>query len=119
MKRMIIAVALLISLLIVVVAAPLFINWWRSPKIGHVKDEAMLAGLNAGDFKAADEDYFHDMDSAVSLTPDEGKGRNTWIVWTAGNDRLWDKMSLASVGALDFVKTLSSHPSLKYNRDNR
>lgn len=116
---MIIAVALLISLLIVVVAAPLFINWWRSPKIGHVKDEAMLAGLNAGDFKAADEDYFHDMDSAVSLTPDEVKGRNTWIVWTAGNDRLWDKMSLASVGALDFVKTLSSHPSLKYNRDNR
>jgi hypothetical protein len=118
-KRVFVAVVVLIALLIVVVAAPLFINWWRSPKIGHVKDEAMLAGLNAGDFKAADEDYFHDMDSAISLTPDEIKGRNTWLVWTAGNDRLWDKMSLASVGALDFVKTLSSHPSLKYNRDNR
>jgi hypothetical protein len=118
-KRVFVAVVVLILLLVVVVAAPLFIKWWHSPKVGHVKDEAMLADLNAGDFKAADEDYFHDMDSAVSLTLDEIKGRDTWIVWTAGNDRLWDKMALASVGALDFVKTLSSHPSLKYNRDNR
>jgi hypothetical protein len=118
-KRIFIAVGLLIGLLIAVVAAAAFLTWWRSPKIGHVKDEAMLAGLSAGNFKAADEDYFHDMDSGLPLTADEVKGRNTWIVWTAGDDRLWDKLSLASVGALDFVKTLSSHPSLKYNRDNR
>ncbi len=119
MKRIFIAVGVVIFVVVVIVAATVFLTWWRSPKIGHVKDEAMLAGLNAGDFKAADEDYFHDMDSGVSLTADEIKGRNTWIVWTAGDDRLWDKMALASVGALDFVKTLSSHPSLKYNRDNR
>ena len=119
MKRIFIAVGVAIFAVVVIVAATAFHTWWRSPKIGHVKDEAMLAGLNAGDFKAADEDYFHDMDSGVSLTADEVKGRNTWIVWTAGDDRLWDKMALASVGALDFVKTLSSHPSLKYNRDNR
>jgi hypothetical protein len=118
-KRIFIAVGVVIFVVVVIVAATVFLTWWRSPKIGHVKDEAMLAGLNAGDFKAADEDYFHDMDSGVSLTADEIKGRNTWIVWTAGDDRLWDKMALASVGALDFVKTLSSHPSLKYNRDNR
>ncbi|MGA7234028.1 MAG: hypothetical protein WBY44_00005, partial [Bryobacteraceae bacterium] len=83
MKRIFIAVGVVIFVVVVIVAATVFLTWWRSPKIGHVKDEAMLAGLNAGDFKAADEDYFHDMDSGVSLTADEIKGRNTWIVWTA------------------------------------
>jgi len=112
-------VLIIIVVLAIVVAGAFALAWWRSPKIGHVQDEAQLAGLNGGDFKAADEDYFHDMDNAAALTQDEIKGRNTWIVWTAGNDRLWDKMSLASAGALDFVKTLSSHPSLKNNRDNR
>ena len=112
-------ILLIIVLLLVIVAAAYAITWWRSPKIGHVQDEAQLAGLTAEYFKAADENYFHDMDSGVALSPDEIKGRNTWIVWTGGNDRLWDKMTVASVGALDFVKTLSSHPSLKGNRDNR
>ena len=112
-------IVIVIVLLLVVVAGAYAITWWRSPKIGHVQDEAQLAGLKADYFKAADENYFQDMDNGVPLMPDEVKGRNTWIVWTGGNDRLWDKMSLASVGALDFVKTLSSHPNLKGNRDNR
>jgi hypothetical protein len=115
-KRVLIALALLLLLAVVAAFA---VTWWRSPKIGHVKDEALLAGLKSDNFKAADEDYFHDMDNAAALSPDEIKGRNTWIVWTAGNDRLWDKMSLASVGALDFLKTISSHPSLGCSRDNR
>jgi hypothetical protein len=46
-------------------------------------------------------------------------GRNNWIVWTAGNDRLWDHLSVDSRGNLDFLKILSNHPSLKFNRDNR
>jgi len=115
MKRILIVVVLLV----LAAAGSLALNWWRSPQIGRVKDEAMLAGVKAADFKAADEDYFHDMDGGATLSPDEIKGRNTWIVWTAGNDRLWDKMSAASVGVLDFVKTISSHPSLRGNRDNR
>lgn len=115
MKKILIVVAVLA----VIVGGAFALTWWRNPKIGHVLDEAQLAGLKGEDFKAADEDYFHDMDNAAALSPDEIKGRNTWIVWTAGNDRLWDKMSLASVGLLDFVKTVSSHPSLKANRDNR
>jgi hypothetical protein len=112
-------ILILLVVLVLIVAAGFALTWWRSPKIGHVQDEAMLAGLKADSFKAADEDYFHDMDGSAALTADEIKGRNTWIVWTAGDDRLWDKMSLASVGALDFLKTVSSHPSLKNNRDNR
>jgi len=102
-----------------VVAGVLLYRWLQRPRSGHVKDEAMVAGLKAGDFKAADEDYFHDMDSGVPLSTEEAKGRNTWIVWTAGNDRMWDQLSLKSAGALDFLKTISSHPNLKNNRDNR
>jgi hypothetical protein len=86
---------------------------------GHVDDEARLANRPASSFPAADEDYFHDMDSGIQLTADEIKGRNTWIVWTAGNDRMWDFLTKTSVGNLDFLKTISSYPTLKGTRDNR
>jgi hypothetical protein len=85
----------------------------------EVQDEAMQAGRSAASMTAADEDYFHDMDSGVPLTPDEVKGRNNWIVWTAGNDRFWNLISARSFGTLDFLKTVSSHPGLKFSRDNR
>src|SRR5712691_1551595 len=115
MKKILIVVAVLV----VIVAGAFALSWWRSPKTGRVRDEAELAGLKGGDFNSADEDYFHDRDNGAAHSPDEIKGRNTWLVWTAGNDRLWDKMTLASAGALDFLKTVSSHPSLPANRDNR
>ena len=95
----------------------------RGPKPGKVDDEAKIAKRAVASFPAADEDYFHDMDQTaqgpVSLTADEIKGRNTWIVWTGGNDKLWDRLTAISFGTLDFLKTISSHPSLKANRDNR
>ena len=89
------------------------------PETGKVLDEARRAGRAVNTLPAADEDYFREMDSGIPLTPDEVKGRNTWIVWTGGNDRFWSTISVKSLGALDFLKTLSSHPSLKFSRDNR
>jgi hypothetical protein len=89
------------------------------PKPGTVPDEAKKAGRSVDSFPAADEDYFHDMDGAIALKDYEVKGRNTWIVWTGGNDRLWDKLTVLSAGALDLLKTVSNHPSLKFSRDNR
>lgn len=108
---------------------------------GNVMDEATCAGRRAESFPAADEDYFRDMDYGVTANPEAVaatlapympgispqqavaaavKGRNNWIVWTGGNDRFWDQLSRDSVGNLDFLKTLSNHPSQKrYNRDNR
>jgi hypothetical protein len=91
----------------------------RQPQIGKVKDEALANGRAAESFPAADEDYFHDMDGGVTLTTAEIRGRNTWIVWSAGNDVMWDKLSVTSTGVLDFLKTVSSHPSLKAGRDRR
>jgi hypothetical protein len=91
----------------------------NQPNPGTVLDEARQANRAASSFPAADEDYFHDMDGAIALSPEEIKGRNMWIVWTGGNDHMWDGINSSSFGALDFLKTLSSHPSLKFSRDNR
>ncbi len=86
---------------------------------GHVQDEALLAGRSASSFPAADEDYFHNMDGAIPLTADEIKGRDMWIVWTGGDEKLWDTLTVTSVGTVDLLKTLSSYPGLKAFRGNR
>ena len=65
----------------------------KQPKSGEVQDEALRAGRAPSTFPAADEDYFHDMDGGLTFTGDEIKGRNMWIVWTGGNDRLWEEMT--------------------------
>lgn len=114
-------IAFILVLALVAVGLVLY-NWLKpgGPKPGEVVDEARIAQRAAATFPAADDDYFHDMDGGGQLSPEEIKGRNTWLVWTAGNDRFWDKMVNASTGALDFLKVLSSHKSLtKFSRDNR
>ena len=82
------------------------------PKPGTVLDEALRAKRTAASFPAADEDYFHDMDGGLTFSKEEIEGRNMWLVWTGGNDRLWDVLAAQSLGSLDFVKTVSSHPKL-------
>ncbi len=94
-------------------------NALRRPQPGKVLDEALGAGREAASFPAADEDYFHDMDGGIALTQRQIDGRNMWIVWTGGNDLMWDRLSVQSLGALDFLKTLSSHAGLKASRANR
>src|SRR5712691_2498058 len=98
---------------------------------GHVRDEALIAGRDAASFPAADEDYFRDMDYGVTKNPEAVRaaldpyvpgiaaqdavkravrGRNNWIVWTAGNDRFWDVLSSNfSKGTIDLLKTISTH----------
>ncbi|MGI8991263.1 MAG: hypothetical protein ACR2I2_16995 [Bryobacteraceae bacterium] len=96
------------------------------PEPGTVLDEARQANRAVNSFPPADEDYFRDMDGGITAQPDPAnehgswvKGRDTWIAWTGGNDRFWDRITLSSFGALDFLKTVSSHPKLKFSRDNR
>ncbi len=96
-------------------------------KKDDVTDEAMRAGRDAASLKAADEDYFQCMDGGCRngaavrhLQPAEVQGRNTWIVWTGGNDRFWDYISKASVGTLDLLKVISTYPGkLQGGHDNR
>ena len=87
------------------------------PRPGQVLDEARAAGRDAASFPAADEDYFHDMDGGVALTPDEIKGRNMWLVWTGGNDRFWDGMTASTFGAFDLLKIVAYDPTKKADRD--
>ena len=83
------------------------------------RDEAAAASRSVESLPVADEDYFKAMDGALSLTSDEVKGRNTWIVWTGGNDRFWDSVTNYTFGSFDLLKILSSYPDLKFSRDSR
>ncbi len=89
------------------------------PPSGQVYDEARRVRRTAATFPAADEDYFHDMDGGIALTPGEIRGRNAWLVWSGGDDLFWDDLSRTSLGTVDLLKTISSHPALKFSRDNR
>ncbi|HUK33927.1 MAG TPA: hypothetical protein VLV86_08470, partial [Vicinamibacterales bacterium] len=95
------------------------------PAPGTVLDEAKTAGVGPEKLPAAADDYLKDMDGGIALNVNEMKGRNTWVMWTGGNDRFWDLISGTSFNALDFLKTISSYPYSKdkypyqYDRDSR
>lgn len=107
----------------------------EAPKSGEVLDEASTAGRDAASFPASADDYFHDMDRGEALfqNPDRllpkmdpkqtrdalVRGRNTWIVWTGGNDRFWDVMTVKTFGLFDLLKTISSYPKVNFGRYNR
>ncbi len=88
-------------------------------------DEAQRAGRSEASFPQASEDFFHDMDNGVQLSPDEVKGRNMWLVWTGGDDRFWDRVTQNSLATFDLLKIITSHPSQTYcdgqrcDRDSR
>lgn len=95
-----------------------------APHAGSVRDEAKIAGREANTLLAADDDYFHDMDwrpvpGREPAGAAEIRGRDTWIVWTGGNDRFWDSLTTTTFGNFDLLKILSSYPGLKFSRDNR
>ena len=121
-KSLVSRIIIILVALAVAIAAAL---WWfeTNPKnakmSGKVKDEALAAGRTMESFPAADEHYLKDMDRGTPLTADEIKGQNTWNIWSFGNDRFWNYMSNNTFGAFDLIKTLSSHPSQYYGRDNR
>jgi hypothetical protein len=98
-------------------AASVAVSACSDSQIGRVQDEAMAHSRTAASFKAADEDYFHDMDygyRGLKLDPAEIRGRNTWIVWTFGSDRFWDYMANHTFGAFDLLKVLSSYQEAGY-----
>src|SRR4051794_30465861 len=82
---------------------------------GPLQDEAKMADRTAASLAGADDDYFIDMDygfrrnsdPSVKLSAAEVRGRNTWNVWTFGNDWFWDYMANHTFGALDLLKVVS------------
>src|ERR1041384_8807510 len=59
-------------------------------------------------FAEADDDYFRDMDGGVDLDIDEMKGRNVWMLWSAGNDRFWDWLGRHTGGGVGSLENGSS-----------
>src|SRR5437899_12568002 len=101
----------------------------RGPQPGSVVDEAMTEGLTAKDLPGSDDDYLRAMDRGLDseavhkalpfLSKEEAwkaynRGRNNWVVWTAGNDTLWDFLANNTFGAFDLLKIVSSHPDMRY-----
>ena len=95
------------------------------PRPGTVLDEARQAGRGAASLPAPVGDYFHDMDGGADLKPDPDTkldpvlGRNTWLVWSGGNDRFWDKMTSYTFGAFDLLKILAYDPNKPIDRAER
>ena len=99
----------------------------RAP--GQIVDEAKALGKTAADFPAATNDYFHEMDmepdgtvdsngnsrlKPLALTPDEIRGRNTWMMWCGGNEVFWDWLSSHSYGFMDLLKLCDFSPDDKF-----
>ena len=78
------------------------------PNPDTVQDEAKKAGKTREDFPQSTDDYFKAMDGGIQLSPDEVAGRNTWMIWTGGNEGFWDHMANHSFGALDLLKVIDT-----------
>lgn len=110
MRRVVTYVVLAVAAAAVVVMVALLAFLWQARDRGPAMDEAMAAGKKPSDFPHATDDFFHDMDGGVPMNASEVKGRNTWMVWTGGNEAFWDWLASNSFGTFDLLKTLSSFP---------
>jgi hypothetical protein len=71
-------------------------------------DDAKAAGKTAADFPQTASHAFDAMDGGIKLTDDETLGRNTWLLWTAGDQTFWDRMAQRGYGLSDLLKTIDS-----------
>src|SRR5690606_13569490 len=71
-----------------------------------LRDDA--GGRQPEDLPEIAADVFQPMDGGLALGPDEIKGRNTWNLWTGGNEQFWDRMARESFGLIDLLKTIDS-----------
>lgn len=78
------------------------------PCMPAVPDDAKLAGKSVADFPQTASRSFDAMDSRLSLSDDEVKGRNTWLLWTAGDQTLWDYLAQHGLGTADLLKAIDS-----------
>jgi hypothetical protein len=100
------ALLIVLPLLCIVVIAILILHRNRQDDI--VPDDAKLAGKTTADFPQTDSHAFDAMDGGISLDQDETKGRNTWLLWTAGDQVFWNHMAQQGFGIVDLLKTLDS-----------
>jgi cytochrome c5 len=79
-------------------------------------DEAKAAGLTTADFPQITADIFKPMDGGIDLASAEIMGRNTWNLWSGGNQHFWNRAAQDSYGLMDLLKMLDNR---KYPRGER
>lgn len=82
-----------------------------------VPDDAKASGKTVADFPQTASHVFDAMDGGLPLTEDERKGRNTWLLWTAGDQVLWDTIAQRGFGTADLLKTIDSRRRSSRFRD--
>ena len=98
--------------------------WFGGPASAELVDEAKAQGKTVADFPADDFDYFKAMDQRrdggvlkpLALGADEIKGRNSWMMWCAGNDQFWDYLANHSYGFMDLLKLCEFGPNDQFGR---
>jgi cytochrome c5 len=81
-------------------------------KKNELIDEAKAASLTTADFPQITADIFKPMDGGIDLSPQEIMGRNTWNLWSGGNQHFWNRAAQDSYGLMDLLKMLDNrkHP---------
>src|ERR1700745_637455 len=79
-------------------------------------DEAKAARKSTADFPQITADVFKPMDGGISLSPEEIMGRNTWNLWSGGNQHFWNHVAQDSYGLMDLLKMLDNR---KFPRGER
>src|SRR5215472_13641979 len=95
-------------IIVLVVAATLALLFWSSHHSSIIPDDAKASGKTVADFPESNSHAFDAMDGSVALTADETRGRNTWLLWTAGDQVFWDRMAQRGYGIADLLKTIDS-----------
>jgi hypothetical protein len=79
-------------------------------------DEAKAAEKTTADFPQITADIFKPMDGGLDLSPEEITGRNTWNLWSGGNQHFWNQAAQDSYGLMDLLKMLDNR---KFPRGER
>jgi len=89
---------------------------FSSCKKNQAIDEAKAAGKTTADFPQITADIFKPMDGGINLSAEEIMGRNTWNLWSAGNQHFWNGAAQDSYGLMDLLKMLDNR---KFPRSER
>ena len=90
-------------IVLIVAAVILALAAWRHFRDSAVPDDAKTAGKTVADFPQTASRSFDGMDGGLQLTDDEVRGRNTWLLWTAGDQVFWDGMAQHGLGTADLL----------------
>src|SRR3981189_900422 len=82
--------------------------WFLRPGIRQTVDDAKAAGKTVADFPETASRGFDEMDGGLPVSENDRKGRNTWLLWTAGDQVFWDGIAQHGLGMTDLLKVIDS-----------